>query len=175
MAHRFGYSIGCSAPVLLFLAAQVLGCGSTSDNRAGGGGSSGSGTAMGGAVSPGAGGNSVGGGAAGVPVQQGGATNVTGGDSNAGGSIGASGHGNSSSGGAAAGSGGASAGTGGSAVSDPVVWPHDMSRANSDDWLALNHDRITQLRPKVLVVDLENTSNAEKLITDHINALKIAS
>jgi hypothetical protein len=74
------------------------------------------------------------------------------------------------------GGGGISAGgSGGGGIVDPAVWPNEMSRANSDDWLAANHDRITQLRPKVLVIDLENTANADKLITDHINALKLVS
>ena len=28
-----------------------------------------------------------------------------------------------------------------------LIWPNDMSKANSDDWLVQNHDKIAQLRP----------------------------
>jgi hypothetical protein len=76
---------------------------------------------------------------------------------------------------AGGGGGTVAAGGSGGGITDPAVWPNDMSRANSDDWLSTNHDRISQLRPKVLVIDLENTANAEKLVTDHINALKLVS
>jgi hypothetical protein len=59
-----------------------------------------------------------------------------------------------------------------------VVWPNEMSQANSDDWLSENHDRITQLRPKVLVINLESsttTEQAETLVDQHTLALKEAS
>lgn len=48
---------------------------------------------------------------------------------------------------------------------DGLVWPNDDSRANSDDWLRDNHDRITQLRPKVLVINLESSTSAEQAST----------
>src|SRR3989442_541299 len=37
-----------------------------------------------------------------------------------------------------------------------TVWPNDTSRANSDQWLVKNHDRIRQLRPKLLVLNFAN-------------------
>jgi hypothetical protein len=74
--------------------------------------------------------------------------------------------------GGAAGS-GAAAGAGG--TGGGVAWPNEMSKANSDPWIQQNHDRISQLRPKVLVIDLENTANATTLVDAHIAALKEAS
>jgi hypothetical protein len=56
-----------------------------------------------------------------------------------------------------------------------TVWPNDVSKANSDPWLVQNHDRIGQLQPRVLVIDLENTANAQALVDRHIAALKEAS
>lgn len=58
-----------------------------------------------------------------------------------------------------------------------VVWPNAESSANSDAWLSENHDRITQLRPRVLVIDLESTpeTQANQLIDQHITALAEAS
>lgn len=74
--------------------------------------------------------------------------------------------------------GGAGSGTAGSGPSgSELIWPNEMSRANSDTWLVTNHDAITQLRPRVLVIDLENTmaSTASSLVDKHIAALKEAS
>jgi hypothetical protein len=71
-----------------------------------------------------------------------------------------------------------SGGTGAAAVSgEAVIWPNDQSKANSDPWLAQNHDSITQLRPRVLVIDLENTASerAMSLIDAHVAALREAS
>jgi hypothetical protein len=50
-----------------------------------------------------------------------------------------------------------------------------MSKANSDTWLVDNHDQIQQLRPRVLVIDLESTNNAQTLVDKHIAALSEAS
>jgi hypothetical protein len=50
-----------------------------------------------------------------------------------------------------------------------------MSKANSDPWLSQNHDRITQLQPRVLVIDLENTAQGPALVDRHIAALKESS
>ena len=50
-----------------------------------------------------------------------------------------------------------------------------MSKANSDTWLSQNHDQIAQLRPRVLVIDLENTANAPALVDRHIAALSEAT
>ena len=74
--------------------------------------------------------------------------------------------------------GGAGAGGAAAPVSGAeVVWPNAESKANSDVWLSTNHDRITQLRPRVLVIDLEATpeTQAMALIDKHITALKEAS
>ncbi len=38
----------------------------------------------------------------------------------------------------------------------PLYWPNEVSKANSDDWLRKNHDRIFQLRPKLLVINFAN-------------------
>jgi hypothetical protein len=70
------------------------------------------------------------------------------------------------------------AGSGGSAGStNAVIWPNDVSRVNSDAWLVTNHDKITQLQPRVLVINLESTPEAQAmtLVDKHIKALKEAS
>jgi len=41
-----------------------------------------------------------------------------------------------------------------------TVWPNDISRANSDPWLIKNHDRIRQLRPKLLILNFANGISA---------------
>jgi hypothetical protein len=82
--------------------------------------------------------------------------------------------GSGASGGGPAGAGGTPAG-GSGGTGGGVVWPNETSKANSDTWLEENHDRITQLRPKVLVIDLENTATAMTRIGVHIAALKEAS
>lgn len=38
----------------------------------------------------------------------------------------------------------------------PTVWPNSASRANSDPWLAAHHDQITQMRPRLLVLNFAN-------------------
>lgn len=52
-----------------------------------------------------------------------------------------------------------------------LIWPNAQSRANSDPWLIANHDRITQMRPRVLVINFmngltpaEQQSRADRLI-----------
>ena len=40
-----------------------------------------------------------------------------------------------------------SAGTTGAGGGPTLIWPNDMSKANSDDWLVQNHDKISQLQP----------------------------
>ena len=47
--------------------------------------------------------------------------------------------------------------------------------ANSDDWLVQNHDKISQLRPRVLAIDIGNTANATTLIQRHIDGLANAT
>jgi hypothetical protein len=137
-------------------AGGAAGTGATSGTSTGGTAGTGLGGAAGAAV----------GGASGASAGDGG-TPATGGMAGAGASGGATGGaGGTATGGAGAG------GTGGG-----LIWPNDMSKANSDTWLQQNHDRISQLRPKVLVIDLENTAaaTATTLVNAHIAALKEAS
>jgi hypothetical protein len=112
----------------------------------------------------------------------GGSTGTTGGAGGKSGSGGATGGGGGAktTGGAggAATTGGTATSVGGSGVGGITggsVWPNDTSKANSDPWLSQNHDKITQLQPRVLVIDLENTSNAQTLVDKHIAALKEAT
>lgn len=51
--------------------------------------------------------------------------------------------------------------------SDPkgeTVWPNAVSRANSDEWLAQHHDRIIEMRPRVLLVNFSNEHSREHLL-----------
>lgn len=48
-------------------------------------------------------------------------------------------------------------------AADPVVWPNAESRANGDRWIALNHDRITEMRPKLLVLNFSNETPPERI------------
>ena len=61
---------------------------------------------------------------------------------------------------------------------DPSIWPNTLSRANSDPWLAANHDRLRQMRPRVMVINFANGLSAEKgqaQITALIHALQESS
>jgi hypothetical protein len=46
---------------------------------------------------------------------------------------------------------------------EALAWPNEISRANSDKWLVDNHDRITQLRPRVLVINYANNKSPQDL------------
>lgn len=46
---------------------------------------------------------------------------------------------------------------------DVTVWPNTTSRANSDAWLAENHDRIRRMRPRVLLLNFSNEHPREHL------------
>jgi len=46
--------------------------------------------------------------------------------------------------------------------SDLTVWPNAVSKANSDKWLVENHDKITKMRPRVLVLNFSNGFSQEK-------------
>jgi hypothetical protein len=39
---------------------------------------------------------------------------------------------------------------------DLTIWPNRVSYANSDPWLAQNHDRLRVMRPRVLVINFSN-------------------
>ncbi|MBI1944487.1 MAG: hypothetical protein HYS27_02255 [Deltaproteobacteria bacterium] len=57
-------------------------------------------------------------------------------------------------------------------------WPNDASRANSDAWLAVHHDEVEVLRPKVLVLNFVNPSNpqaVDALVEDVRTAFEEAS
>jgi len=57
---------------------------------------------------------------------------------------------------------------------DVSVWPNRSSRANGDRWLVENHDRLRQMRPRVLVVNFSNEhdrAHLDGLITRLIAAL----
>jgi hypothetical protein len=44
---------------------------------------------------------------------------------------------------------------------DLSLWPNRVSRANSDAWLVQNHDRIRQVRPRLLALNFVNGLSAE--------------
>jgi hypothetical protein len=140
--------------------AVVLGCG---DGAAPGGG-------LGGSAGAGVGGG------AGVSAMAGTAGAIGSGGVNGGGGLpggaGASGVAGSAVGGSAgAGSGGsAGAGPGG-----PLVWPNETSFTNSDDWLVEHHDEITELRPRVLLVNfVEGRDEQEVRAAAEDNAAALA-
>jgi len=46
------------------------------------------------------------------------------------------------------------------APSSPTVWPNCLSSANSDPWLVKNHDALTSIRPRLLVLHFWNAWTA---------------
>ncbi|MBS1198059.1 MAG: hypothetical protein H6R18_1844 [Proteobacteria bacterium] len=44
-----------------------------------------------------------------------------------------------------------------------AVWPNRTSRANSDPWLAENHDLIRQMKPRLLVLNFSNRAKRDHL------------
>lgn len=61
---------------------------------------------------------------------------------------------------------------------DTTVWPNKVSRANSDEWIVRNHDRIRVMRPRILMINFSNQvepSKPMRLATDLIAALKESS
>lgn len=65
-----------------------------------------------------------------------------------------------------------------SRADDPMIWPNAMSRANSDEWLIRNHDRIRQMRPRLLVLNFVNglpPTSARARVDDLIAALRESS
>ncbi len=58
----------------------------------------------------------------------------------------------------------------------PDYWPNEFSNGNSDDWIMANHDRIYEMRPKVLVLNFMNSwNNAESMGDSVINAVRWSS
>ena len=48
---------------------------------------------------------------------------------------------------------------------DKTAWPNTTSRANSDPWLAVNHDAVRVMRPRVLLINFSNEHTREQLDT----------
>src|SRR5262245_54637155 len=46
---------------------------------------------------------------------------------------------------------------------DPTLWPNQTSRSNSDPWLAVNHDKLRQMKPRVLLINFSNEHSREHL------------
>lgn len=53
---------------------------------------------------------------------------------------------------------------------DPTTWPNRNSFRNSDDWLWQNHDRLRQMRPRVLILNFANDVDMAD-IREHAEAL----
>lgn len=53
---------------------------------------------------------------------------------------------------------------------DTTIWPNRISRANSDPWLAENHDRIKLMKPRVLLINFSNEHDKADLsrLTDKL-------
>src|SRR5436305_14004510 len=47
---------------------------------------------------------------------------------------------------------------------DLTTWPNSVSSANSDPWLVQNHDKIKQMRPRLLVINFANGMSQEKAL-----------
>lgn len=45
-------------------------------------------------------------------------------------------------------------------------WPNRTSRANSDPWIARNHDRLTVMRPRLLLISFVNQVDEKKAMND---------
>ena len=45
---------------------------------------------------------------------------------------------------------------------DSTIWPNKTSNANSDEWIAKNHDSIRQMRPRLLVLNFSNQVDPAK-------------
>lgn len=61
---------------------------------------------------------------------------------------------------------------------DTRIWPNTTSNANSDPWIARNHDRIRAMRPRLLVINFSNEATDEKvfqLMEDLMAAVKESS
>src|SRR4051794_34267674 len=47
---------------------------------------------------------------------------------------------------------------------DLTLWPNHTSHANSDAWLAENHDRIRRMNPRVMLVNFSNEHGTNHLL-----------
>ncbi len=50
--------------------------------------------------------------------------------------------------------------------SSKTVWPNKASHSNSDEWIVKNHDRIQQMRPRVLAINFANRFDPAKAMKD---------
>ena len=61
---------------------------------------------------------------------------------------------------------------------EPLIWPNKESAANSDEWIRLHHSQITQMRPRVLVLNFINgtgTPEAQRKADALIAAIRESS
>lgn len=57
---------------------------------------------------------------------------------------------------------------------DETQWPNAKSHANSDEWIARNHDKIRKMKPRLLLINFSNEhdrAHLDKLTTDLIRSL----
>jgi len=54
-----------------------------------------------------------------------------------------------------------------------IVWPNEISRANSDEWIVQHHNEIRQMRPRVLVLNFVNGLSPDKA-KQKVDALQAA-
>lgn len=47
---------------------------------------------------------------------------------------------------------------------DQTIWPNKISRANSDPWLAENHDKIRLMQPRLLIINFTNEKDNDYLL-----------
>jgi hypothetical protein len=52
----------------------------------------------------------------------------------------------------------------GSFSTDLTIWPNQTSWANSDSWLAMNHQKIRLMKPRVLLINFSNDHSAQHLL-----------
>src|SRR5687767_932201 len=45
----------------------------------------------------------------------------------------------------------------------PVVWPNEVSFANSDPWISEHHAEIVEMRPRVLAINFVNSRSMEEM------------
>lgn len=148
----------------------LIACGDAADT--GGSGAAGSGTGPGSSGGPS---SSAGAASAGQPGSAGNALGGGGMTAGGAGSLGGSGSGGSAGSPAGAGttSTGGGGGSSGSSPGGPLIWPNEQSSKNGDAWLREHHDQLTELRPRVLLVNFDPTSSWQK-VQDKAKAIAAA-
>jgi len=165
----------CSVGVVTLSFAALAGCGDGSASGSNGAAGSGTGPSAGAGgfsaagASPGGSPAAAGSGVASAGISSGGSSSAgAAGTANAAGAAGSS-VGNAGAPGAGSGNGGSSGSTG----TGPLVWPNEQSSKNGDAWLRDHHDQITELRPRVLLVNFDPTSTFQK-VQDKAKAIAAA-